>query len=109
MPSGHRSRVAEDNMEEIAHTWDMTILREEFLHFLPTAVGQVAFETNGNQFYFKQAGRCWRISLEPMSDLRIGSLCLSRHRARFSFSGYSKEEIAAFMARCELYFRRGGG
>jgi len=90
-------------------TWDKTILREEFLRSLPAAVGHVPYQTSGNQFQFEAAGRCWRITLEPLTDLRIGLLRLPRHRVSFSFSGYSDEEIAAFMARCELYFRRGGG
>lgn len=94
----------------------MTTTRADFVRLLPAAVNHVAFHEEGNDFVYcgqTPAGgtmnREWRITLEPMPALCIGSVVLERHRAGFRFTGYLPDEIAAFMARFELYFRRGGG
>jgi hypothetical protein len=97
-------------------TFEMTTTRADFLRLLPAAVDQVAFVEEGNCFVHREqtsggrdALREWRITLDPMPALRIGAVVLERHRAGFQFSGYTPEEVTAFMSRFELYFRRGGG
>lgn len=95
---------------------EMTTTRADFVRLLPAAVNHVEFREEGNAFVHggqtalgERSQREWRITLDPMPALRIGSVVLERHRADFRFSGYGPDEIAAFMARFELYFRRGGG
>lgn len=94
----------------------MTTTRADFVRLLPAAVDHAAFREEGNEFVFRgptpvsaNGHREWRITLDPMPALRIGAVVLERHRAAFRFSGYAPDEIADFMARFELYFRRGGG
>jgi hypothetical protein len=41
--------------------------------------------------------------------LRLGLVRLERHQIDFTFTGYSAQAIEDFMARFEMYFRRGGG
>jgi len=87
----------------------MTTTRADFLRLLPAAVNHVAFSDDGEAFVYREGARGWRIGLQPLPQLRIGLLRLERHRVDFDFTGYSAPEIEAFMARFEMYFRRGGG
>ncbi len=88
---------------------EMTTTRADFLRLLPAAVNHVAFSEEGDAFVHCDGVRGWRIGLQPLPQLRIGVVRLDRHRVDFEFTGYSTAEIDAFMARFELYFRRGGG
>ena len=87
----------------------MTITREDFLRLLPAAVNHVAFADEGAAFVHCEDSRGWRIGFRDLPPLRVGQVRLERHQVDFDFSGYSTAEIDAFMARFELYFRRGGG
>ncbi len=88
---------------------EMTATRADFLRLLPAAVNHVAFREEGEAFVYREGARGWRIGFEPLPQLRIGLLWLDRHQVDFDFTGYSAAEVEAFMARFELYFRRGGG
>ena len=87
----------------------MTTTRADFLRLLPAAVNHVAFSGEGAAFVHRENGRGWRIGFRNLPPLRIGQVRLERHQVDFDFNGYSAAEIDAFMARFELYFRRGGG
>jgi hypothetical protein len=94
--------------------FEMTTSRADFRRLLPAAVGHVPFTEIGNEFCWREmqadgCARAWKIELTPIPELRLGSIALERHRVRFSFEGFSAVERAAFMARFEVYFRRGGG
>ena len=87
----------------------MTISRDEFLRILPGAVGGADHQV-GDALVEGRARECgWRIELAPMPELRIGLLALARHRVTIAFKGCSEADRAAFLARFELHFRRGGG
>ncbi|MFH1605386.1 MAG: hypothetical protein ABIH03_15940 [Pseudomonadota bacterium] len=88
---------------------EMTTTRADFLRLLPAAVNHVAFSEEGEAFVYREGARGWRIGLQRLPQLRIGLLQLDRHQVDFVFTGYSEAEIDAFMARFEMYFRRGGG
>jgi hypothetical protein len=87
----------------------MTISREEFLRILPGAVGATGYRASGPLIEHEGSGCAWRIELAPMPELRIGLLALARHRVTIAFKGGSAADRAAFLARFELHFRRGGG
>lgn len=89
--------------------FEMTTTRADFLRLLPAAVNHVAFAEKGDAFFCCEGARGWRIGFQSLPQLRIGLVRLDRYRVDFEFTGYSEDEIDAFMARFELYFRRGGG
>ena len=88
---------------------EMTVTRAEFLRLLPAAVGGAAFVEETDAFLHGEQDRSWRIGFSALPELRIGLVKLARHRVEFQFDGYADGEIDAFMARFEIYFRRGGG
>lgn len=88
---------------------EMTITRPDFRRLLPAAVNHVAFVENDNAFTHSEGARSWRIGLQPLPLLRLGRVRLERQQVDFAFAGYSAQEIEDFMARFEMYFRRGGG
>jgi len=88
---------------------DMTTTRAEFRRLLPAAVDDAPFAEEGGAFVHRGGDRGWRISVEPLPQLRIGLIHLERQRVAFEFTGHSAAEIEAFMARFERHFRRGGG
>lgn len=88
---------------------EMTVTRAEFLRLLPAAVGGAAYVEGTDGFLHREPGRSWRIGFTALPELRIGLVRLARHRVEFEFEGYAVDEIDAFMARFELYTRRGGG
>jgi len=47
--------------------------------------------------------------LEPLPPLSIALLTLPRQRVHIRLEGVDGEQAGAFLARFELYFRRGGG
>jgi hypothetical protein len=94
---------------KLPHCLEMTVTRAEFLRLLPDAVGGAAFVEAAGAFQHSEGQRSWRIGFTPIAELKIGLIRLARHRVAFDFAGYDPEEIDAFMARFELYFRRGGG
>ena len=89
--------------------FEMTITRTDFRRLLPAAVNHVPFAEEDSAFVHRDGGRGWRIGVEPLPQLRLGLIRLERHQVDFSFTGYSTREIEDFMARFEMYFRRGGG
>ena len=89
--------------------FDMTTTQADFRRLLPAAVNHVPYVEQDGVFVYRDGARSWRIALAPLPRLEIGLIRLERHRVDFEFAGYSAGEIAAFMARFEQYFRRGGG
>lgn len=89
--------------------FDMTTTRADFRRLLPAAVNHVPYVDEGAAFAHRDGERSWRIRMEPLPQLRLGLIRLERHRVDFDFAGYSEQEIKEFMARFEMYFRRGGG
>ncbi len=87
----------------------MSISREEFLRILPGAVAGADFLVSGPLVVCAADPCSWRIELTPMPELRVGLLALKRQRVTIAFKGCSAAQRAAFLARFELHFRRGGG
>jgi hypothetical protein len=94
---------------KLPRSFEMTTSRADFVRLLPAAVGHVAYTDEGDAFVHREGWRGWRIGFRLLPQLRIGLVRLERHQVEFDFSGYSDAEIGAFMARFELYYRRGGG
>lgn len=90
-------------------SFEMTTTLADFRRLLPAAVGHVPFVEENGAFVHRDGGCSWRIGVKSLPQLQAGLMRLERHRFDFRFSGYSDDEIEAFMARFEMYFRRGGG
>jgi len=95
--------------EVLALAQDMTITRDEFLRSLPAAVDHAEFRIDGNEIRPLDPDRKWRIVINALADLSIGMIRLPRHHVEIFLSGFGIEETRLFLARFELYFRRGGG
>ncbi len=95
--------------EVLALAQEMTIARDEFLRSLPAAVDHVPFRVDGDDIRSLDPERKWRIAVAPLADLAIGMIRLPRHRVEIFLTDCSVEETRRFLARFELYFRRGGG
>ena len=89
--------------------FEMTITRADFRRLLPAAVNHVPYAEVDGAFVHRDGERGWRIGIEQLPQLRLGLIGLERHQIDFSFTGYPAREIEDFMARFEMYFRRGGG
>ena len=89
--------------------FEMTITRADFRRLFPAAVNHVPFVEEDAAFVYRDGTRGWRIGMKPLPQLRLGVIRLERHQLDFDFDGYSPKEIVDFMARFEMYFRRGGG
>jgi hypothetical protein len=89
--------------------FEMTITRADFRRLLPAAVNHVPFVEEDAAFVHRDGERGWRIGFASLPQLRLGLIRLERHQLDFDFDGYTLEEIDEFMARFEMYFRRGGG
>jgi hypothetical protein len=89
--------------------FDMTITRADFRRLLPAAVNHVPHAEVDGAFVHRDGERGWRIGVKQLPQLRLGLIRLERHQVDFSFTGYTAGEIEDFMARFEMYFRRGGG
>jgi hypothetical protein len=94
---------------KLSRSIEMSITRAEFLRALPAAVNRDPFVDEGDAFVHRQGERRWRIGFNPLPEFHMGPVRLERHRIDFGFEGYSEAEIAEFLARFELHFRRGGG
>jgi hypothetical protein len=95
--------------EVLALAQDMTIARDEFLRSLPAAVDHAEFRVDGDEIRPLDPRRKWRIVIAALADLAIGMIRLPRHRVEIYLTDCGVEETRQFLARFELYFRRGGG
>ena len=92
---------------DFQRTMEMSLSREEFLRFLPAAVG--SFVVNGDEVRRSDGHRGWVIRLVPLADHRVGSVIVPRHRVEIILEGCSETEAEAFMARFRRGFLRAGG
>jgi len=89
--------------------FEMTITRTDFARLLPEALGGSPVAEAEGAFRHADENRTWRIDLEPLVALSLGSIRLERHLVRWTFSGYGEAEVEALLERFERTFRRGGG
>jgi hypothetical protein len=87
----------------------MSISREEFLRLLPAAVAPDQFSVDGEEVRHEDASHSWRIVLGAVADRALGRLQLPRLKVQIFLRGYLPPDTDSFLARFDLYFRRGGG
>lgn len=87
----------------------MNITRAEFGRLLPGALGGSAFAIDGDTYSGRDGERAWSIRLGAEEVSRIGLIRLALREVAIELDGYDDAEAKAFVARFDLYFRKGGG
>ena len=98
-----------DHREIFSFRRELGLTHAEFFRFLPPAISPHRFTVEENTVRIADGDRTVTIELGPQRYRSIASLRLPYLEAGFTFSGFSAKERAAFMARFERYFQRGGG
>ena len=83
--------------------------REEVLRALASLLDSCEVRADGDVIRWSDLAARGTIRLIPLGDRRLGSVALPRCRVEIVLDGCSDAESAAFMARCERAFLRGGG
>jgi hypothetical protein len=87
----------------------MGITHADFFRLLPQVLAGRCWRRNGATVVVTEGHRRLRIQLAPEAERRMASLRLPVTRVSLAFDGYTEQDSAAFMARLERYFQRGGG
>ena len=90
-------------------TREMSITHKDFFRLLPQAVNAAPVTRRGNQADIAtEAGRV-KITLGPESVRKLGMMEFPVTPVTIEFNGFSQTEQAAFLARFDLAYQRGGG
>jgi hypothetical protein len=88
---------------------EMGCTLEELLRWLPGATGNAPARVDGDELVVAAPGGEVRIGAQPLPPRRIAGISLPVLAVRFTFVGMDALDRAAFLARFDLYTRRGGG
>ncbi len=88
----------------------MGCTRDELARWLPGAVGGAPLRQDGPDAWVTEvAGGTVRIAVRELPPRRIALLALPVLAVQVRFAGLGEAEREAFLARFDLYTRRGGG
>jgi len=97
-------------MNTSQHSYQMSISHQEFMRLLPVAIGERTYTKKGDTIYINETDqRAITIHLSEEGQHKIAMLCLPSTKVTFNFSGYMKEDEAAFLTYFHKRFQRGGG
>jgi hypothetical protein len=99
----------EDQPRDHSFTRELGLTHAEFHRLLPPAIAHRPYAVDGATVRIDDGNRAVTIELGPQRHRAIASLRIPYVEARFTFAGFAAAERAAFMARFERYFQRGGG
>ena len=88
---------------------EMGCTREEFLAWLPAAVGGAAFDLEGDRIRIGYAGGEVLIRMVPAAERRLGLLSLPVLAVSIRFVGIGTRDRDEFLRHFDLFMRRGGG
>lgn len=88
---------------------EMGCTREDLLRWLPGATGDAPARAEGDALVLSVAGGTVRILAAERPPRRIAGVELPVLAVRFTFEGLDAPAREAFLARFDLYTRRGGG
>jgi hypothetical protein len=88
---------------------EMGCTREDLLRWLPGATGHAPARVEGDAIFLSVAGGEVRITTQVRPPRRIALVSLPVLAVSFRFDGLDAAAREAFLARFDLYTRRGGG
>jgi hypothetical protein len=88
---------------------EMGCTREDLLRWLPGATGDAPRRSDGEELVLAVAGGEVRIRAAPRPPRRIAGVELPVLAVSFRFEGLDAAAREVFLARFDLYTRRGGG
>ncbi len=88
---------------------EVGLTHADFFRLLPQVLAGWCWRRSGATVIVTEGRRRLTIQLAPEAERRIASLRLPVTRVSLAFDGYTEQDSAAFIARLERYFQRGGG
>ena len=88
---------------------EMGLTHADFFRLLPQVLAGRCWRRSGATVTVTEGSRRLTIQLAPEAERRMASLRLPVTRVSLAFDGYTEQDSAAFIARLERYFQRGGG
>ena len=88
---------------------EMGIAHADFWHLLPVAVGEHAWQTEGDRVYIELEGGWVEIVLGEEGERRIALMSIPLTPVTIRWEGVARPRFDAFLARFDAYYRRGGG
>ncbi len=88
---------------------EMACTREDLLRWLPEATGHAPARVEGDAVVLSVGGGEVRIATRVLPPRRIALVSLPVLAVSFRFDGLDDAAREAFLARFDLYTRRGGG
>jgi len=89
---------------------DMGYTEAEWLRVLPAAMGHWPWKQEGRRVEAQAAGGgLLELSWAPLPSRRLGLAVIPRMEVVFRGNDIAAEEFAEWLARFDLYTRRGGG
>lgn len=90
-------------------TREMSITHKEFFRLLPRAVNGAPVARRGNQADIATGAGRVKFTLAPESVRKLGLMEFPMTPVTIEFNGFSPSDQAAFLARFDLAYQRGGG
>ena len=90
-------------------TREMSITHRDFFRLLPRAVNGAPVTRRGNQADIATGAGQVKITLAPESVRKLGLMEFPVTPVTIEFNGFSQTEQAAFLARFDLAYQKGGG
>ena len=94
---------------EIAYSREMGLTHDDFWRLLPRAMGEHAYEIQGNTVHAKVHGGTLEIHIGELQERRIALMCIPFAEVSFRFRDIAESDQQAFKAHFDLRFQRGGG
>ena len=88
---------------------DMATTPGEFRRLLPRLAQGMACVSEEGRVIIGEAGKGVVITTRVLEPRRIAGLVLERCRVELNFNGMDEGEIAAFLARFDRVYHKGGG
>ena len=88
---------------------EMSITHNEFFRLLPRAVNDAAVARQGNRITITTGTGLVKITLAPETVRKLAILEFPVTEVTIEFNGFSASERAAFLARFDLAYQKGGG
>ena len=87
----------------------MSITHKEFFRLLPRAVNNAVLARQGNNVDITTSAGLVKITLSPETVRKLAIMEFPVTEVTIEFSGFSASERAAFLARFDLAYQKGGG